>query len=61
MDNIPVSDDIAYAGRMTTKAIRIVRLLRREGWSIAAIARGTGIPKTTVSDVVHGRTWSGVE
>ena len=60
MDNIPLHVDIAYDGRMTIKAIRVVRRLREAGMSIAAVARATGIPKTTVSDVLHGRTWKDV-
>ena len=64
--------DAAAAGRMTrgerhwhaklnVDTVRHVRILAREGEAIRSIARGYGLSRRTIMDVVQRRTWKHVD
>jgi hypothetical protein len=43
--------------RLTRAIVAEIRTLLTEGASVTAAARYFNVPRTTVSDIKHGRTW----
>ena len=46
--------------KLKEEKVRLVKALIREGHPLTAISAQTGIKRTTLSDIKHGRTWTHV-
>lgn len=47
-----------HAARLTARIVQRCRRMRSAGTSIKSMARAYGVTAATMSDAVHGRTWS---
>lgn len=45
--------------RLKEKDIKKIKSLRSKGWTETAIAKQFGVGRSTISNILHGRTWNG--
>lgn len=46
--------------KLTPYQVRLIRLLRRDGWQVESVAQHFGIAKSTVSEIARGDRWASV-